>query len=653
MELNPRRRFASAAAIVAFALLVLAPAASADLSPQLIAKHGWGDRQNSYSWSMTWFKGKLYVGTARSEFCVENATSQFYFPVQNFYRATPFYGVQCAADQWDLDLRAEIWQYTPQTGRWQMVYRSPADIPNPRARGKFIARDIGFRGMKVLRDKRGRQALFVSGVTANEYVPEIAKRHPPRLLRSYDGRHFHDISRPLVLRWSDFPAKRSMGYRGLTWWRGHLYILVSGALTGDGAVYRVDRPFARQGRFTRITPRDMHVFELATFDGDLYAGTGSWDVGYGVYKLHDPRGPHRWKPIVTHSAGSKKMISVVSMHVYRGRLYVGGVTWYNWEQGLPATELIRIDRRGRWEVVTGSPRRAPDGSMRYPISGLPDGFGNGFNAHFWRMVEQDGVLYVGTLDWSWFLQDSQHYAPEYSWLIDGVLTHEYGFDLWATCDGTSWFNVTRTGFDADPRFDFGVRGLASSPNGFYLGSANHANGTQVWHLKGSPCGKQGAGTAPVPRALMTDVQRDGTVVSWKGVAGPVRYRVERSAYVDLPLRGTKVPSVPVQEDPVVLGTTTRTYFVDRTRQPGRRYEYQVLARRPGGRWQPSNVQIVPDLRPPATAAQLGALLPGARAASANPAELVRLGRRSHDDRARQLAERLSRRLQYEHVAGGH
>src|SRR5579884_3803672 len=47
---------------------------------QLINQSGFGDRQNSFSWSMQWFQGKQYVGIARNEACFEAATGAFYFP---------------------------------------------------------------------------------------------------------------------------------------------------------------------------------------------------------------------------------------------------------------------------------------------------------------------------------------------------------------------------------------------------------------------------------------------------------------------------------------------------------------------------------------------------------------------------------------------
>jgi hypothetical protein len=246
--------------------------------------------------------------------------------------------------------------------------------------------------------------------------------------------------------------------------------------------------------------------------------------------------------------------------------------------------------------------------VRYPISGLPPGFGNAFNAHIWRMIDVNGTLYAGTLDWSWFLQDSKTWSPEWSPVINGALSKEYGFDLWASCDGVDWSPVTRTAFNRDPKFDFGVRGLTRGGKGFFIGSANHAFGTRIWHSRRSACRSPNAAPrarASQPRHLLTDVQRDGTVLSWGPSGGAGSYRVERAEYVTVPIRppGGVEAQVPVRMDPVVLGTTSRTSFVDRTRKPGRRYEYQVFAEA-GGRWVPSNVQIVPDPRPAATLEQL-------------------------------------------------
>ena len=92
---------------VLFAALILlstsypaAPARAASFSapPQQVAPHGFGDAGNSYAWSSAWFRGHLYVGTARDALCVEGATQAFYAPGAGLYREQPAPGVTCAVD---------------------------------------------------------------------------------------------------------------------------------------------------------------------------------------------------------------------------------------------------------------------------------------------------------------------------------------------------------------------------------------------------------------------------------------------------------------------------------------------------------------------------------------------------------------------------
>ena len=59
---------------------VSTPSQSSSNSPLIVANdlvfrqaapQGFGDRQNSWAWSMYWWKGKLYVGTNRAWHCAE------------------------------------------------------------------------------------------------------------------------------------------------------------------------------------------------------------------------------------------------------------------------------------------------------------------------------------------------------------------------------------------------------------------------------------------------------------------------------------------------------------------------------------------------------------------------------------------------------
>jgi hypothetical protein len=676
----------------------------------VIAQRGFGDRRNSYAWSMAWFKGRLYVGTARSQVCVENQTLDFYFPrrpligLPRFYQPNPEPLVHCPKNPWDMDLRAEIWQYTPRTGTWRCVYRSPADIPNPRARGKFLPRDIAFRGMTVYRDSRGDEALYVGGVTADEYVPEIARKHPPRLLRTLDGKRFHNIGAPRMVKRSGlFRSMPPIGFRGLLVWKNRLLVTASPGLTGDGAMYAVARPWTRRARFTQVSPRSMHVFEMEKFNEALYAGVGDSRTGYSVWKLRDLRRPFGFKPIVTNGAGRGRAItSVVSMRVFQRRLYVGAVGWFT-DEVVPGAELIRIASNGKWNVVTGYTRTTADGRVRAPISGLGDGFENIFNAHFWRMAEWGDTLHLGTLDWSWLVQQNktwgQNHYGNFSGLASSILAGELGFDIWASCDGRDWFPITRTAFGGS-MYDFGARTFVPSRAGLFIGSANHAQGTTIWNDRASACSSlvrrsaQAAGRPLPPKRVLTDAQRRGTVVSWVPAAGAARYRVLRAQYLQFPLSfltppalpggfrlegqvpipvpqgtpGSSQTDIPVRGPFVPVGSTSSAYFVDRSRRAGGRYAYQVVAESASGAVSAaSNAQVVPDPRPPATFESVRKALGAAGAALAGDARakwrrgdrgasLAALARLrqvvGRDEDLRELVYRLERRLRYRHAAGG-
>jgi hypothetical protein len=652
---------------------------------------------------MAWFKGKLYVGTARSEACVENVTVDYYLRVSGRYVRNPLPAVRCPRSPYDLDLRAELWEYAPHTGRWRMAYRSPADIRNPRARRKFIARDIAFRGMTVHRDARGRKRLYIGGVTADEYIPELKRNHPPRILSTADGRHFRETpARNVVVRmpYGDF---RPIGFRSLLSWRGRLLVGATPGLTGDGAIFEVRRPWSRHARFRQVSPRTLAVFEMQAFNGSLYAGTGDRARGYGVWKTNGGRRPYRFKPILTDGAGRGPTVtSVVAMGTFRKRLYVGSSGWYNHDE-IPVSELVRIDGRGRWQVVTGTARMV-NGRVKAPISGLSDGFGNIFAGHFWRMVRYQGAFYVGTNDWSWVVQSA--FAGLQPWLagvIQSALSGEYGFDLWASCDGRDWFPVTRDAF-AGNMYDFGARNLVPTPSGLYIGTANHAQGTRVWRTRVGPCSSlvgrrtdaAQAATPAAPLRVLTDAQRAGTVVSWRRSPAAARFRVLRAGYRSVPLTlapppimpngfrledqipifvrpgtpGGKQVDLPVPGAFSSIGTTRGTSFVDRTRQRGRRYAYRVIAEGASGHpSKPSNIEVVPDPVPAPTFEQLRQTLERrtparsiATAAMAAHAQrdrgatlrsLARLQRAvGPDAELRDLIERLERRLRFAGVAGG-
>jgi hypothetical protein len=383
------------------------------------------------------------------------------------------------------------------------------------------------------------------------------------------------------------------------------------------------------------------------------------------------------------------------MNVFKGWLYVGSSGWYN-EESNPVSEIIRINRAGGWQVVAGR-RRTVRGHVVGPVSGLSDGFNNPFAAHFWRMAAYRGELVVGTNDWAYLVVVA--YPELEPWavgVIEYVLTSEMGFDLWASCDGVNWRPITRNAFGLN-RYDFGARNLIPADGRLFVGSANHAQGTKVWtyganDCPGTPTAAAAAnGTPPIPEALMTDVQREGTVLSWRSRAAVpgTRYQVMRASYTDVPVglsrpdvtpngfplegalarvgapgaKGLRTADLPLRKGFITIGTTRERFFVDRTARRGAQYTYQVVAEAPSGaRSAPSNVQVVPDPRPAPELAAAGAAAAAATMrrvaddAAARRTTLRRLARlrraaRPGSDR-RLFLERLERRVRYAGIAGG-
>jgi hypothetical protein len=638
----------------------------ASLIPEKTATGGFGDWQNSYAWSMAWFKGKLYVGTARREACVEYATLDFFFPGQGYYNGPLDFlpEANCPPDYYDLDLRAEIWQYTPETEVWRRVFQS-STIPNPRAPGKQVARDIGFRGMVVHTNASGEQALYVGGVTTDEYIPELAVDYPPRILRSVDGETFAPLPTGPGVIHNTFGEQRPIGFRALLSFQGRLFASASGGLTGDGVLFEIRDPEGPSPQFVQVTPDTIHIYELAAFNGTIYLGTGTPDHGYSVFRVTDlTTTPFGVTQVLPEGAGRGIGItSVVSMHVFKGRLYVGANGWGAGSSA--AAEEVRINPDDSWDVVAGAPRTV-DGVTKTSISGLGDGFGNFFNAHMWRAETHNGALYIGTNDASSAFRTVPGLAQ--------VLEVERGFDVWGTCDGQYWWQVTRNAF-GDGMWNFGARSIVSTPFGLFVGSTNHIEGTSVWLGNASPCGSSegqfgrnrgtnvtvtgaaktatGAAALPSPTRLVTEAQPCGTGLSWDRSPGATRYRILRAEYrsanvsVDLtraiaaqlgpdmpaPVRSSNRGTggdqrVSVAGPYVAIGTTTGNSFVDRNAKPGGRYNYQVVAEgRSRKRSSPSNVAAVPSPTAASTFAQLNAALQrvGATADAGSTTKLLRLG----------------------------
>ena len=68
--------------------------------PAVIAPEGFGDRQNSWAWSMAWYNGKLLVGTARSEQCITDLSEHLILPSEPYPPRIPIFCARRSYPTW-------------------------------------------------------------------------------------------------------------------------------------------------------------------------------------------------------------------------------------------------------------------------------------------------------------------------------------------------------------------------------------------------------------------------------------------------------------------------------------------------------------------------------------------------------------------------
>lgn len=444
---------------------------------RLTGPSGFGDGMNHYGHSMAWFRGKLYVGTTRGAMHM-NKTN---VPRPDL-KPWP---VDCPNDIYDADRNAEIWCFDPAERSWRRVYRAP-DVPG--RNGRMVPRYIGYRGMAVFRGASDQtECLYVS-----TWAP--AATDPPEVLRSEDGECFAPAARP---PFSDFVRS----FRTLQPYRGRIHTSPTSSrnihdpeqraqdsVGSDATIYATHdipsqdwRPVNEAGFGN---PANLTIFEMAEFEGRLYATTVN-PQGFELWRTEDDgvdQLPYRWKRVLSHGAGRGPYNEVgVSLCAFNGALYVGtgvlnGGFHRNLRIGPAAAEVVRVWPDDSWELLVGHARVTPDG-IRYPLSGLAPGFDNLFHGYVWRMCVHDGWLYVGTFCWANLLPYlPTHVWPEdvmvmvRRWGMDRLAYHHGGSELWRTRDGVRWERAVRNGFD-NP-YNWGIRNMMSTPHGLFVATAN-------------------------------------------------------------------------------------------------------------------------------------------------------------------------------------
>jgi hypothetical protein len=420
---------------------------------------------------MGWLDKKLCVGTSRDIFQLIKAS-----PPKHPANMEPW-PVKTPANVFEMDLRAQIWTYEPDSGKWSKAYVSPM-ITAP---GKQPApRDIGYRGMAVVQGKSDRSpALYiVTAASSSRGIGAHVLRYHPQ-----DGMRV--VSQP------GFGNPQVSTFRTLVAFRNKLYTSPAGSGRAWNAadkpcVYESPDPSLGQWRTVSEPhfgdPSNEAMYCMAVFRDHLYCGTLNSDTGFQVWKT-DAAGapPYKWERVIHEGAGRGNLNqAVVSMCVFNDALYIGtGISNGGYDRtrliGPAAGEVIRVNKDGSWDLVAGTPRTTASGHKR-PISGLGPGFGNPFAGYIWSMAAHRGALYVGTFDSAVFLfwSDPSRAQENRKKLgcedLDRFASEHGGFDLWRSADGVDWTPVTQNGFD-NP-YNYGVRTLASTPAGLFVGTAN-------------------------------------------------------------------------------------------------------------------------------------------------------------------------------------
>jgi hypothetical protein len=485
-----------------------------------ISDGGFGNSQNNYAWSVSEFKGDLYIGTGRNvpyfvslamkkqgvfseNMTISALTRPGGAPPPPFVPLNQSPPSQADVVTWSNDMRAEIWRY--HEGSWSRVHLASTFV-NPL--NKYTYPDgIGYRIMTTFTDSGGEEALY-AGIGFG-FGPVL-------IIKSTDGITWVPVNTQSI------PSRDT---RAMTSHNGKLYVG-----TADG-VFATSSPSVFSDTWVKVA--NFQVASLKSFNGYLYAGTGnpnglSETNGFEVWRstVASPSSPGDWVRVVSGGAGDAWNVLAASIQEYKGDLYVGSMNlpFATGTGGLKGFDLIRLDSRDSWDLIIGNYYpEIPTVPRGPPLSGWPSGYANPFNLYAWSIEEYDGNLYLGTFDIFSFARFIGDIPGGYDMLIEAITSRESadagivpkktgsffsglgridrissgygngsfiipviellgrrfgGADLWKSPDGVNWVPVELNGLK-DPN-NYGFRTMLSTSDGIIIGTANPFTGCQVW-----------------------------------------------------------------------------------------------------------------------------------------------------------------------------
>ncbi len=291
---------------------------------------------------------------------------------------------------------------------------------------------------------------------------------------------------------------------------------------GKGIILRWNRdesaPPESLFEFTEAGVIDGSAAWLEYYEGRIYAitwptalsGGGS---GFEIWRspVVPPCGLNEthatgWEKVFAYSdydtnPSTSKLASGGAMVVFRGALYFGSMhVPFAYACSDPSNLIVcamekylntapfsifRLTANEQDSVAVECLFGQDKGGDYQPLIG-PAGFGNHYNNYTWSMAVHDGWLYLGTMDYSFFLEDaltSYGLPGNFPGLIP---KQQDGFDLFATSDGDNWSPVVTNGLGN--KFNWGARHLLSDGEYLWLGTANPFNlnpagGWELWRAK--------------------------------------------------------------------------------------------------------------------------------------------------------------------------
>lgn len=425
---------------------------------RVIASEGLGRISNATAHSMAFFRGQLYIGTS----CGNVVSAEDTPRIMRYYADSGEWETVYESPQVPVTIRTHV------PDRQLMKHIKGIDLTKHQKRKGYstdlIPRDAGFRSMCIFQGKSDPEpALYVATMS----------RYGGQILRSIDGETFEPVGEP------GLGNRDIYSFRGLTVLGDRLFTSPAGMTTDEFLdrnlapemrVYVTDDPVSGKWEVASESgfgdPANMAIYALKTAHGMVYGGTANPERGMQIWRTKaQGQAPFEWEPVIMDGAGAyNHNLAVSAMVEFKGALYVGGgITGLGYDTvhdiGPASAELIRIHPDKSWDLIAGRMRFTPDG-LKVPLSLLGPGLGDFFNSVIWALGVHDDVLYLGTHQWEPF-RAIELDAPK----IVG------GYQLWASEDGENWELVIDDGH-GNPA-ELGIRTLASTPHGLFVGTHNH------------------------------------------------------------------------------------------------------------------------------------------------------------------------------------